>query len=41
VLVPLADIAPDWVHPILGLTIRQLRDASPPGDLAEVVPIDR
>lgn len=41
VLVPLADIAPDWVHPILGLTVRQMRDVCPSADLAEVVPIDR
>lgn len=40
VLVPLADIAPDWVHPILLQTVTQLRDACPAADLAEVVPID-
>jgi 2-amino-4-hydroxy-6-hydroxymethyldihydropteridine diphosphokinase len=39
VLVPMADIAPDWVHPILGLTVRQMRDACRSVDLAEVVPI--
>jgi 2-amino-4-hydroxy-6-hydroxymethyldihydropteridine diphosphokinase len=26
VLIPLAELLPDWVHPIPGLTIRQLRD---------------
>ena len=40
VLVPLADVAPDWVHPILGLTVTQMRDACSAADLAEVVPLD-
>jgi 2-amino-4-hydroxy-6-hydroxymethyldihydropteridine diphosphokinase len=26
VLIPLAELLPDWVHPMIGLTIRQLRD---------------
>ncbi|MCU0815119.1 MAG: 2-amino-4-hydroxy-6-hydroxymethyldihydropteridine diphosphokinase [Cypionkella sp.] len=36
VLVPLAEVAPDWRHPILGQTVREMRDALPAADLAEV-----
>lgn len=39
VLVPLADIAPDWRHPILDRTVRQMRDALPKKDLSEISPI--
>jgi len=37
VLVPLADVAGDAVHPALALTITALRDARPPTERAEVV----
>jgi 2-amino-4-hydroxy-6-hydroxymethyldihydropteridine diphosphokinase len=37
VLVPLAEIAPDWRHPVLGLTVVQMRDALDPADLAGIV----
>lgn len=36
VLVPLADVAPDWRHPALGLTVRQMLDALPSESLSEV-----
>jgi 2-amino-4-hydroxy-6-hydroxymethyldihydropteridine diphosphokinase len=34
VLVPLADVAPDWRHPLLGLTVRQMLAALDPADVA-------
>jgi 2-amino-4-hydroxy-6-hydroxymethyldihydropteridine diphosphokinase len=40
VLVPLADVAPDWVHPRLGLTVRQMLERLPPGACRDVVPMD-
>ncbi|HKL56640.1 MAG TPA: 2-amino-4-hydroxy-6-hydroxymethyldihydropteridine diphosphokinase [Roseovarius sp.] len=39
VLVPLADVAPDWRHPVLGRTVAEMRDALPAEALAEVVAI--
>jgi 2-amino-4-hydroxy-6-hydroxymethyldihydropteridine diphosphokinase len=39
VLVPLADVAPDWVHPRLGLTVRQMLDALPAADRDAVKPL--
>lgn len=39
VLVPLADVAPDWSHPILGQTTTGLLAALPAADRAEVRPI--
>ena len=39
VLVPLCDVAPDWVHPVTGATARQMLAALPQADVAAVKPI--
>lgn len=39
VLVPLADVAPDWVHPRIGLTVRQMLAALPVADRDAVKPL--
>ncbi|MBN2630205.1 MAG: 2-amino-4-hydroxy-6-hydroxymethyldihydropteridine diphosphokinase [Rhodobacteraceae bacterium] len=39
VLVPLADVAPDWRHPVLGQTVRHMLARLPERDRAEVTPI--
>lgn len=39
VLVPLADVAPDWQHPRLGLTVRQMLAALPAADRDAVKPL--
>jgi 2-amino-4-hydroxy-6-hydroxymethyldihydropteridine diphosphokinase len=38
--IPLADVAADWVHPVLGLTLRQIAEAMTysPGDVIRVEP---
>nr|WP_083825815.1 2-amino-4-hydroxy-6-hydroxymethyldihydropteridine diphosphokinase [Paracoccus sp. TRP] len=38
VLVPLAEVAPDWMHPRLRLTVAQMLAALPPGALRGMVP---
>lgn len=40
VLVPLMDVAPDWRHPILGKTIRELHAGISPQELSEIVETD-
>jgi len=40
VLVPLAEIAPDWRHPIFDLSVREMLERLPKREIAEVVPLD-
>lgn len=35
VLKPLADVAPEWVHPVLNKNVTELLAALPPGDVAD------
>ncbi|WP_370229108.1 2-amino-4-hydroxy-6-hydroxymethyldihydropteridine diphosphokinase [Cognatishimia sp.] len=37
VLVPVCDVAPDWVHPVLGRSMRQMLENLPESDRKEVV----
>lgn len=39
VLVPAAEVAPDWRHPVLGRTLAEMRDALPADDIADIVPL--
>lgn len=41
VLVPLAEIAPDWRHPVLARTAVQMRDDLNAEDVAQVKPVKR
>ncbi len=39
VLAPLCEVAPDWRHPVLGLTVREMLDALPASDHEGVAPL--
>jgi 2-amino-4-hydroxy-6-hydroxymethyldihydropteridine diphosphokinase len=39
VLVPLADVAPDWVHPVLGQSVREMLAALPAVERDAVTPL--
>lgn len=41
VLLPLAEVAPDWRHPVLGLSVRDMIAALPPGQRVEPLRDDR
>ncbi|HQU67792.1 MAG TPA: 2-amino-4-hydroxy-6-hydroxymethyldihydropteridine diphosphokinase [Albidovulum sp.] len=38
VLIPLADIAPDWQHPVIGISVRDMLAALPEADKAAISP---
>ncbi len=38
VLHPLSEIAPDWVHPVFGLTVFNLIEGLPPGQMLQPIP---
>ena len=40
VLQPLMDVAPDWVHPVLELSVAQMLAARPAEERASVVPLE-
>ena len=40
VLVPMADVAPDWLHPALRRTVTQMRDALPAAERAAIRKLD-
>ncbi|WP_415401608.1 2-amino-4-hydroxy-6-hydroxymethyldihydropteridine diphosphokinase [Tateyamaria sp. SN3-11] len=40
VLVPLAEVAPDWVHPVTRQSVVEMRDALPRAAITPVVPLD-
>ncbi len=39
VLVPMADVAPDWRHPVLGRTVTEMLAELPAEDIAAVTPL--
>lgn len=40
VLVPMADVAPEWVHPVTGQSVQQMIAALPGAEVASVVALD-
>ena len=41
VLVPMADVASDWVHPVSGLSVSQMLAVIPAHEKAEVIPLNQ
>lgn len=41
VLVPLRDVAPDWVHPVTGVSVTDMLNGFSAGALAEIRPLNQ
>lgn len=39
VLVPMAEVAPDWVHPVLGTSVAQMLAALDPAETTGIIPL--
>ena len=39
VLLPLAEVAPDWRHPLIGQTVREMLEALPAAALEGIAPL--
>ena len=39
VLVPMAEVAPDWVHPLTGRSVRAMLEGLDPAEIAQIRPI--
>jgi 2-amino-4-hydroxy-6-hydroxymethyldihydropteridine diphosphokinase len=40
VLLPLAEVAPDWRHPLIGRTVAEMLEVLPPAALEGIVPLE-
>ena len=39
VLVPLRDVCPDWVHPVLGQSVAEMLAACDPAEISQIIPL--
>jgi 2-amino-4-hydroxy-6-hydroxymethyldihydropteridine diphosphokinase len=41
VLVPMLDVAGDWVHPVSGLSVQRMLDSISNSEISQVIPLKR
>jgi 2-amino-4-hydroxy-6-hydroxymethyldihydropteridine diphosphokinase len=41
VLVPMLDVADDWVHPVSGLSVQRMLDSISNSEISQVIPLKR